>query len=160
MGSENSNVRRLTGPRAALFRRLLLWLTALNIWLIRKTRGRIGARLGGLPVLLLQTRGRSSGQPRTAALIYLTTDRGYVVIGSQGGLPDHPHWYRNLLAHPAATVILDAREVAVRARTASGEERARLWKAALEMWPPYADYQARTTRNIPVLILSPGSAEA
>ncbi len=153
MRSEKSDVRRLTGRRAALFRRLLLWLTRLNIWLIRKTRGRIGAKLGSLPVLLLETRGRRSGSMRTAALIYLSTDHGYVVIGSQGGLPDHPHWYRNLLADPSATVTFDKATVPVRARTASGEERARLWQDALKMWPPYADYQARTAREIPVVVL-------
>jgi deazaflavin-dependent oxidoreductase (nitroreductase family) len=77
------------------------------------------------------------------------------VVASKGGAPQHPGWYRNILANPDVEVQAGTAKVKARARTATGEERARLWEKALEFWPPYADYQRKTEREIPVVVLDP-----
>ena len=78
-----------------------------------------------------------------------------IVVASKGGAPQHPGWYRNLLANPDVEVQVVTAKMKARARTATGEERARLWEKALKFWPPYADYQRKTEREIPVVVLDP-----
>jgi len=107
---------------------------------------------GPVPTLLLTTTGRRSGKARTLPLIYAEADGGHVVIASKGGAPEHPAWYRNLEAHPEVEVQVADRRFRARAR---GEERTRLWKRMAEIYPPYDDYQARTDREIPVVVLEP-----
>jgi len=109
----------------------------------------------GTKVLLLTTNGRKTGNATTTPLIYEADDGRYVVVASKGGAPQHPGWYRNLLAHPDVEVQVGTAKMKARARTATGEERARLWKTALQFWPPYADYQKKTEREIPVVVLDP-----
>jgi deazaflavin-dependent oxidoreductase (nitroreductase family) len=111
----------------------------------------------GVPTLLLTTRGRKSGLLRRTALIYGRTGDDYVVVASQGGDPRHPAWYLNLAADPTVHVQVRADEFAARARTATGEERARLWRAMTAVWPAYDDYQRKTDREIPVVVLTPTS---
>ena len=79
----------------------------------------------------------------------------HFVVASKGGAPEHPGWYRNLLANPDVEVQVGTKKLKARARTATGDERARLWKKALEFWPPYADYALKTEREIPVVVLDP-----
>jgi len=110
---------------------------------------------GLVPTLLLTTTGRRSGKPRTLPLIYTEVDGGYAVIASKGGAPDHPAWYRNLEAHPEVEVQVADRRFRARARDARGEERARIWKRMAEIYPGYDQYQARTDREIPVVVLEP-----
>jgi deazaflavin-dependent oxidoreductase (nitroreductase family) len=107
----------------------------------------------GVPTLLLTTRGRRSGQLRRTALIYGRGGDSYVVVASQGGDPRHPAWYLNLEADPDVHVQVKADEFDARARTASGEERVRLWREMARIWPAYDDYQGRTDREIPVVVL-------
>ena len=128
--------------------------------LYRWTGGRIGGRVMGLPVLLLTTRGRRTGQPRTNALMYLPSDGSCVVIASCLGEPRHPAWWLNLRAEPKAEVQVRSQRVAVKAREAEGEERSRLWKEIVARQSDYTEYQQRTTRRIPVVLLEPASAEA
>ncbi len=114
----------------------------------------VGGGRGLLPTLLLTTIGRSSGQPRPLPLIYRKVDNAWVIIASKGGAPAHPAWYLNLVAHPEVTLQAGREVVQARARTAEGEERARLWKAMVEIYAPYADYQLRAGgREIPVVVL-------
>ena len=109
-----------------------------------------------VPALLLTTTGRKSGERYIFPLFYGETgDGGYIVVASKGGAPQHPGWYRNLLAHPDVEVQVGTRKLKARARTATGAERARLWQEALKFWPPYADYQTKTEREIPVVVLDP-----
>jgi deazaflavin-dependent oxidoreductase (nitroreductase family) len=108
-----------------------------------------------VPSLLLTTTGRKSGEKYVFPLFYGTSGDSYIVVASKGGAPQHPGWYRNLLAHPEVDVQVGTRKLKARARTASGEERTRLWHKALEFWPPYADYQRKTEREIPVVVLDP-----
>ena len=108
-----------------------------------------------VPSLLLTTTGRKSGERFIFPLFYGKTGDGYFVVASKGGAPQHPGWYRNILADPEVEVQVGAAKMKARARTATGEERARLWKTALQFWPPYADYQKKTEREIPVVVLDP-----
>ena len=111
---------------------------------------------GVLPTLLLTTTGRKSGKPRPLPLIYGEAGKSYVVIASKGGMPDHPVWFRNLEANPNCDLMVGAKKVKARARVAEGEERERLWKQMVVIYPPYADYQKNaTTRVIPVVVLDP-----
>jgi len=106
--------------------------------------------------LLLTTVGRTSGERFIFPLFYGEVDGAYVIVASKGGAPEHPGWYRNLLAHPEAEIQVGTRRMRVRARTAQGAERARLWEVAVGFWPPYADYQLKATgREIPVVVLEP-----
>jgi len=119
----------------------------------RLTGGKIGGRIGKLPVLLLTTTGRKSGQPRTQPLGYTKAGDGFAVIGSKGGAPQHPLWYLNLRAHPLADVTVGRESRRVRARDAEGEERDRLWRALADLHPGYDGYARKTTRQIPVVVL-------
>jgi len=131
-------------------------MTALNVWVFRASGGRLGARFrGGAPVCLLTTTGRKSGQPRTAALIYLADGPDVVLVASKGGMANHPIWYLNLVANPACTVEIGRERRAMRARTANAEEKRALWPRLVALYRDYDDYQARTDRDIPVVVLSP-----
>jgi deazaflavin-dependent oxidoreductase (nitroreductase family) len=103
--------------------------------------------------LLLTTTGRTSGEPRTTPLIYENADDAYVIVASKGGAPEHPGWYRNLAKDPEVEVQVKGDLFPARARTATGEERERLGKLAALQWPPYDDYQQKTDREIPVVVL-------
>lgn len=129
-------------------------LLTVHQWLYEHSDGRIGASLGGRPMLLLRTVGRRSGQPRTAALLYVRDGDAYAVIASKGGAPRHPGWFHNLTARPDVEIQVGRERIPVRARVAGGEERARLWARADEVnQGQYAEYQSRTKRVIPVVVL-------
>ena len=120
----------------------------------RETNGAVGhIWRRGAKVLLLTTTGRHSGRPGTTPLIYENAGDRYVIVASNGGAPDHPGWYRNLAKEPRVEVQVNGDIFSALARTADGDERARLWKLAAEQWPPYDDYRARTEREIPVVVL-------
>ncbi|HZQ03332.1 MAG TPA: nitroreductase family deazaflavin-dependent oxidoreductase [Gaiellaceae bacterium] len=120
----------------------------------RETRGEVGhIWRRGAKILLLTTRGRRTGEPTTTPLIYEQADGGYVVIASKGGAPEHPGWYRNLAKEPRVEVQVKGEVFPARARTATGEERERLWRLAARQWPDYDAYQKRTEREIPVVVL-------
>lgn len=132
------------------------WMTAANTWVYRATGGRIGGKFTyGAPVCLITTTGRKSGRKRTVALIYLQDGDDVVLVASKGGMEHHPQWYLNMEANPEVEVEMATTQTPMKARRASEEEKAAYWPRLLEIYPDYADYQARTTRNIPVLVLSP-----
>jgi deazaflavin-dependent oxidoreductase (nitroreductase family) len=107
----------------------------------------------GVYTLLLTTRGRRSGQRRRTALIYGRDGDRYVVVASVGGSPRHPAWYLNLTEHPAVEVQVGPDRFPARARTASPEEKPRLWSLMTSIWPAYEGYQRKTRREIPVVVL-------
>jgi len=121
----------------------------------RLTGGRVGGRFGRLEQVLLTTTGRTTGEPRTTPLAVTVVGDRLVLIASDGGAPRHPGWYRNLVANPDVVVQRGAVRRPMRARTASGDERAELWLAAVANNPGYAAYQGRTDRQIPVVICEP-----
>lgn len=120
-----------------------------------ETGGAEGHEFHGAQALLLTVTGRSSGQSRRTALYYAQDGDDFIVVASQGGRPEHPQWYLNLTADPAVTVQVADRVFAARARTAIAEEKPRLWALATNVWPAYDDYQAKTDREIPVVVLTP-----
>lgn len=124
----------------------------------RETGGEVGYLWNGVPTLLLTTTGRRSGQPRTSAMIFGRDGGDYLVVASMGGAPRHPQWYRNLEAAPQAEIQVRAEHLRVTARTASDDERPRLWGIVTGIWPNYDVYQTRTERRIPIVVLSPTSA--
>jgi deazaflavin-dependent oxidoreductase (nitroreductase family) len=125
-----------------------------HVRVYRETAGQHGYDWRGTTILLLTTQGRSSGEPRTTPLIHRTDGDRWVVVASKGGAPAHPSWYENLLANPDATVEVRAETIPVRASTADGEERDRLWSQMAEVWPAYDEYQTKTDREIPVVVLA------
>jgi len=111
-----------------------------------------------VPSLLLTTTGRKSGEKYLFPLFYGRTGGSYFVIASKGGAPEHPGWYRNILSNPTVTIQVGTETMHARARTATGEERARLWTQAVAFFPPYAEYQVKSgNREIPVVVLDPVS---
>ena len=120
----------------------------------RESSGERGYHWHGATILLLTTRGRTSGELRTTPLIYRTDDGTWVIVASRGGTPTNPSWFENLRADPEATIQVRAETIPVRAETATGEDRERLWSLMAEVWPAYNDYQARTEREIPVVVLA------
>jgi proline iminopeptidase len=108
-----------------------------------------------VPSLLLTTTGRKSGEPFIFPLFHGKTGNSYMVVASKGGAPQHPGWHRNILANPEVKVQVGTAKMKARARTTVGDEHARLWEGALEFWPPYADYQKKPEREIPVVVLDP-----
>jgi deazaflavin-dependent oxidoreductase (nitroreductase family) len=117
--------------------------------------GKDGGDLRGVPVIILWTRGRHSGKVRKTPLMRVEHDGQYAVVASLGGAPKHPVWYLNLLADPEVTLQDGPRRFDLRARTLEGAERDEWWKHAAEVWPDYDAYQARTDRQIPVVLLEP-----
>jgi deazaflavin-dependent oxidoreductase (nitroreductase family) len=120
-----------------------------------ESNGNNGHRWNGVNTLLLTTRGRRSGKLRRTALIYGRDGERYVVVGSYGGGPKHPVWYLNLSASPEVEVQAGAEKFRAQAQVVSGDERARLWQLMASIWPQYDQYQARTSREIPVVVLEP-----
>jgi F420H(2)-dependent quinone reductase len=125
---------------------------ALNTALYRLTGGKVGGQMKGAPILLLTVRGRKSGKLRTTPLLYGRDGDNLVVIASKGGDPKHPAWYLNLRGAEAEVQIGRDRH-RVRARDAEDEERERLWALMVGIYPPYAEYQKKTARRIPVVVL-------
>ena len=107
----------------------------------------------GTHILLLTTAGRKSGQPRIMPLIFREVDGRYVLVASQGGAPTHPAWYLNLKDDPEVEVQIKGERFKATARDAEGPERERLWTLMAEVWPAYDDYQERSDRQIPVVVL-------
>ena len=117
------------------------------------TSGEDGHMWNGRPTLLLTTTGRVSGKEFTTPLIYGEDSGRYLIVGSRGGAPEHPQWYKNLVANPEVAVQVMADRFKARARTADAEEKPRLWAIVNEVYPSFAEYQTRTEREIPVVIL-------
>jgi deazaflavin-dependent oxidoreductase (nitroreductase family) len=125
-----------------------------HVRVYRETAGERGYHWRGAEILLLNTVGRRSGQPRTNPLIHRRDGDRWVVVASKGGWPANPGWYENLAANSDATIEIKGETIPVHAETASGPERSRLWALMCEVWPSYEEYQARTEREIPVVLLS------
>lgn len=119
------------------------------------TDGEVGYMWNDATCLVLTTTGRKSGEPRKFALIFGVDGDRYLLVASNGGAPEHPGWYLNLEANPEAVIQVKGDVIPVKATTATPEEKPRLWPIMLEQWPRYDDYQAKTDRDIPLVILTP-----
>ena len=142
-------------PVAALFRRTL---HLLDRPLMRLTGGRVSS-VSGYPSLLLTTTGAKSGLPRTVPLLYVETGESIAIIGSRFGSTRHPGWYHNLRARPEAEVEIGGERHRYAAREADDDERAEVWRRAVEMYPGYDKYRSRAGRTIPVIVLTPLAGE-
>lgn len=146
--------RRLISKKA-----LLRAVSALHVFLFRLTGGRVGGRLSNLPVLLLTTRGRKSGQRRTVPLCYLPVpsedgrDPRFAIVGSYGGSPVAPAWYKNLQATSVAEIEVKGQRLSVLARDAETSLAETLWEDFCECYAGYEVYQAATSRKIPIVVL-------
>ena len=129
------------------------WITA-HVDRYLATDGDEGHMFRGVPTLLLTTIGRKSGEGRLIPLIYGEDIGTYIIVGSKGGHALHPSWYENLVAHADVKVQVKADRFSARASTASGEERNRLWTLMTNIWEGYNEYQDRTDREIPVVVLT------
>ncbi len=131
-------------------------LTGAHRWVFDWSKGRLAGRVSGMPVVKLTTTGRRSGQPRHTMLATpVHDDRRIVLVASDGGAPHNPSWYLNLRQDPRVTATLSGRDRSMVARTATPEEKAELWPQVVAAYRGYAGYQAKTERDIPLVILEP-----
>jgi len=134
-------------------------VTGLHRAVFSATNGRVFGRFGKMPVVMLTTTGRKSGRRRTTMLTSPVQEDGRVVlVASYGGDDRHPAWFLNLRDHPSVEVTTGGRRRTMKARVASSEERARLWPEVVQAYSGYGQYQTRTSREIPLVILEPTSA--
>lgn len=163
MATGSSRLRRKPkGLDSPLVPRLLKYGAAANVWVYRRTNGRLMGRLRigsafprGVPICLLEHTGRKSGRIRTTPLLHLPDGERVIVVASQGGLPAHPQWYLNVRANPEVRVQVRGEVRRMCARTASDEERAELWPRLVDLYPDFDSYQSWTDRTIPVVICEP-----
>lgn len=123
----------------------------------RANAGKVGGPFEGAPMVILHTTGAKSGKERVTPLVYQADGDNVVIFASKGGAPDNPAWYHNVVAHPDVVTEVGTETTPRRARVATGDERERLWSRQKELMPGFADYEARTTRQIPVVVLEPVS---
>jgi F420H(2)-dependent quinone reductase len=134
-------------------------LGSLHAWVYQKSEGRIGSQFtGGAPVMLLTTRGRKTGKSRTSPLLYMRDGDRIITVASKGGSPNHPAWYLNLQQTTEVVVQIGNERIAMHAVTATPAQKAKYWPRLIAVYPPYQSYQARTDRDIPVVILRPAAA--
>ncbi len=128
------------------------WNTAI-IAEFRANAGKVGGPFEGAPMLLLHAVGRKSGQERVNPMVYQAVGDHWAVFGSKAGAPTHPDWYLNLVAEPDVSIEVGTETIPVKARTAEGDEREQIWTAQKARMPGFADYESKTTREIPVVVL-------
>jgi F420H(2)-dependent quinone reductase len=140
----------------SFFRFLMKFFMAIGITLYTTSGGKIGGRISGLEVLLLTTRGRKTGKQRTTPLGYFKDQEGsYVIIGSNAGFDTHPAWFYNLKSQPHVTIQVKEKQLEVDAEVAGSDKRNQLWKQLVKLAPFYGNYEKKTDRKIPVVILHP-----
>jgi F420H(2)-dependent quinone reductase len=148
---------RIEHQKSSGFRIVIKAISTLHRFMYRASGGKLGKTFFGSPILLLTTTGRRTGRPRTWPLTYLPEGDRLIIIASNGGQLNHPAWYLNLRANPQVSVQLGDRVHTMVARTTEGDERARLWSRVVEEYPVYAEYQRKTDRQIPVVVLRHGT---
>jgi deazaflavin-dependent oxidoreductase (nitroreductase family) len=148
--------RPYSATEVAIANPIIRIMSRLNTWAYRMTGGRLGGTfLRGAPVMLLTVVGRKSGRQLTVPLLFLRDGERVITVASKGGMDHHPLWYLNLLANPDVDVQIGTDVRPMRAHPADDTERAHYWPQLVAMYRDYADYQARTDRKIPVVVLSP-----
>ena len=120
----------------------------------RANAGKVGGRFEGRPMLLLHATGAKSGDARVTPVVFLPDGERWLIFASKAGAPTHPAWYHNLVAHPEVTIEVGSETIPVRATVLANEERDRLYTKQAAAMPAFADYQANTTRRIPVVALA------
>jgi deazaflavin-dependent oxidoreductase (nitroreductase family) len=144
----------MPGVSHPLVNRMSNWNDAV-IEEFRNNEGKVGGNFEGAPILLLHTTGAKSGKERVNPMVYRRDGDNYVVFASKAGAPTNPDWFHNLVAHPDVIAEIGTETVALHARVAAADERQRLWDAQKKDMPGFADYEQKTTRQIPVVVLEP-----
>lgn len=148
--------RPYTATEVAIANPVIRIMSRLNTWVYRLTGGRLGNTwIHGEPIILLTVTGRKTGRKLTVPLIHLRDGDRLIVVASKGGMDHHPAWYLNLVANPDVEVEIGRERRAMRATTADEAERAHYWPRLVALNKDFADYQARTSRTIPIVILTP-----
>jgi len=119
----------------------------------RANGGKVGGNFEGAPMLILHSTGAKTGRERVNPLVYQAVGDDVAIFASKGGAPDNPDWFHNVVAHPEVTIEIGTDTVPVRARVTDGDERDRIWTRQKQLIPGFADYEAKTDRQIPVLVL-------
>ena len=151
--ASNEDNRSEQGP--VMPRWFLKTMTRINVLVYRASNGRLMNTLAGDPICLVEMTGVRSGRTRTIPLMYVPDGDDILLVGSQGGAPTNPLWVNNLLAHPDISITQGGQVRAMRARQLAGEERTAAWPICVQHYGPYADYQLRTQREIPVFRCEP-----
>lgn len=151
------DVKPIPPKLVPFIRKVMKYASRFNVWIYEKTNGRLGGKfiIGGAPVCLVSYTGRKSGKRFTTPLIHIPYQEGVLLVASQGGLDSHPLWYKNMLANPIIEVNEFGRIRSMRVRQASAEEKIALWPTVRAIHPDFDEYQARTERDIPVMICRP-----
>jgi len=131
------------------------WFMAVNAFLIKISKGRIGSQLGKQAILILHTVGRKSGLPRSIPIAYFFYEGKYLIVESNWGKDNHADWYFNLQKQPQTSIDVKGKTIRVKASFAEGEEYTRLWDYVTKKHPPYLDYQKATERRIPIAVFEP-----
>jgi deazaflavin-dependent oxidoreductase (nitroreductase family) len=156
MSESKKTPRPYTAKEERYARPVIKVMSLVNTWIYRWSGGKLGGKwMYGAPILLLTTRGRKTGEPRTAPLLYLEDGERVILVGSQGGMSKDPLWVKNADANPEVEIEIGSKKRLMRSRRGTSEEKTHYWPALCRMYPDYADYQARTTRDIPILVLDP-----
>jgi len=134
---------------------MLMLIFKVMVFLYNVSGGRIGGKMGNVPVLLLTTTGRKTGKQRTLPLVYIMDGSAYVITASAGGAAKHPGWFFNIRSNPQATIQVKDKHIQVTAEIAGAEKRPVLWARLVEVSPNFAGYEKRTSREIPMVILHP-----
>ncbi|MBI3024026.1 MAG: nitroreductase family deazaflavin-dependent oxidoreductase [Thaumarchaeota archaeon] len=129
------------------------FLSSIHRVLYRLTGARLGSRFLGVPILLLTVTGRKTGRQRTTPLMYFNDGENLLIVASKGGHPSHPEWYLNLVANPDVIAQVGREKIQMRSSTATDYERSRLWPQVVKAYSGYGEYQSKTARKIPVVIL-------
>jgi F420H(2)-dependent quinone reductase len=141
-------------PPGTLKAKLVNLIPRANVAVYRWSKGRLGGKIQDLPVLILHTVGRKTGKPRQSPVLYVQDGENYAIVASRGGSDAPPAWWLNLQTKPEATIEIKGTRRPVSARIATAEEKDRYWPRLVAGYPFYNDYQARTAREIPVIVLS------
>ena len=154
--TRRADVKPFKESQIPAIRRVLRWVSKLQVSVYRKSGGRLMNKfIGGFPICVVTTTGAKSGEPRAIPLIHLPHGENKLLVASQGGMPGNPAWYYNVVANPEVKILVDGLELTYRVRRVSDEEKAALWPHLLSLYPDFDQYQARTDRNIPVFSCEP-----
>jgi len=140
-----------------LVRKIIKYFAKLNVWVYRISNGRLLNKFAGSEICLLTMTGAKSGEKRITPLMYVPYNEGVVLVASLGGAPKNPVWYHNVVANPQVEVQYRDKKMDLIARRVYDEERAVIWPICVDYYKPYADYQKRTDREIPLFVCEPRS---
>ena len=154
-GVDRESVKPIPAGAIRFIKPIMRVMSAVNVWAYRISNGRVLGSFSGSKVCLVRMTGRKTGRERTIPLIYVPSGGDVLLVASQGGMDVDPIWFRNLVAAPEIEIQVDGERRKMTARRASTQEKIDLWPTLLSVYPDFDEYQARTERDIPVMICTP-----